>query len=108
MQFAVVSPVRRETRNCSGLLHFLEFFDQIDHAVEIADALGHDQILAVDDISRDTLDLGHVVGGLPFGAQSFDGFVVFRLVEFVKLMPVASVRVFRNAASPDVQRSPFL
>ena len=84
MQFAVASPVRRETRNCSGLLHFLEFFDQIDHAVEVADALGHDQILAVDHVSRNTLNLGHVVGGLPFGAQSLDGFVVFRLVEFVK------------------------
>lgn len=92
----------------SELLHFLEFFDQIDHTVEVADALGHDQVLAVDDISRDTLDLGHVVGGLPFGAQSLDRFVVLGLVEFVKANAVASVRVFRNAASPDVQRSPFL
>ena len=62
----------------TGLLHGREFFHKRDHAVKVTDALGHNQVLAVDNVSGNALDLRDVIGDLPAVGQGRHGSILFR------------------------------
>ena len=64
-------------------IDFVKFADEAHHAVDRADRLRHDEVLAVDDVGRDALDLGGVVRGLPSVGKRLNVGVLAVLCEFV-------------------------
>lgn len=47
-----------------------QFPNEFSHRIDGFDVFGIDKVLAVDDVSRNTLNFGNVIGGFPFSSVS--------------------------------------